>query len=144
TSDRKLPSCRIIPERGSWIEINATKKDTLSVRIDQSGKFPAVTLLRAMSPKYSTDSDLIRAFHETTVETIVDGRSVSKIEGKVAVDDICYPANSDRAAEISVEAGHRISKNAAETVATAGVTKVEVIPPPRVPLIFNSLAEDTA
>src|SRR5688500_1784011 len=47
TSDRKLPSCRIIPERGSWIEINATKKDTLSVRIDQSGKFPAVTLLRA-------------------------------------------------------------------------------------------------
>ena len=143
TSDRKLPSCRIIPERGSWIEINATKKDTLSVRIDQSGKFPAVTLLRAMSPKYSTDSDLIRAFYETTVEKIVDGRSVSKIEGKIAVDDICYPANSDRAGEIIVEAGHRISKNAAETIATAGVTKVEVIPPPRVPLIFNSLAEDT-
>jgi len=143
TSDRKLPSCRIIPERGSWIEINATKKDTLSVRIDQSGKFPAVTLLRAMSPKYSTDSDLIRAFYETTVEKIVDGRSVGKIEGKVAVDDVCYPANSDRAGEIIVEAGHRISKNAAETIATSGVGKVEVIPTPRVPLIFNSLAEDT-
>ena len=33
--------CRIIPERGSWIEINVTKKDTLGVRIDQSGKFSA-------------------------------------------------------------------------------------------------------
>ncbi len=65
TSDRKLPSCRIIPERGSWIEINITKKDTLSVRIDQSGKFSAITLLRAMSPQYSTDADIIRAFYET-------------------------------------------------------------------------------
>ncbi len=26
TSDRKLANCRIIPERGSWIEINVTKK----------------------------------------------------------------------------------------------------------------------
>src|SRR5207253_2219308 len=47
--DRKLHSCRIIPERGSWIEINVTKKDTLSVRIDQSGKFSAMTLLRALA-----------------------------------------------------------------------------------------------
>ena len=49
--DRKLHSCRIIPERGSWIELNITKKDTLSVRIDQSGKFSAMTLLRAMEPE---------------------------------------------------------------------------------------------
>ena len=48
TSERKLPSCRIIPERGSWIEINVTRKDVLTVRIDQSGKFSAMTLLRAM------------------------------------------------------------------------------------------------
>ncbi len=36
-ADRKLHSCRIIPERGSWIEVIVTKKDTLGVRIDQSG-----------------------------------------------------------------------------------------------------------
>src|SRR5258708_7846771 len=29
--DRRLHSCRIIPERGSWIEINVTKKETLGV-----------------------------------------------------------------------------------------------------------------
>ena len=43
TSDRKLPSCRVIPERGSWIEVNVTKKESLSVRIDQSGKFSVMT-----------------------------------------------------------------------------------------------------
>lgn len=143
TTDRKTPSCRIIPERGSWIELNVTKRDALSVRIDQSGKFSAITLLRAMSPKYSTDTDLIRAFYETSSEKIVDGRSAAKIEGKVSVDDVCYPVGSDRAGEIIVEAGHRISKNAAEIICTAGVTKVEISSAPKVPLIFNSLAEDT-
>src|ERR1700680_3486220 len=28
-SDKKLHSCRVIPERGSWIEVNVTKKETL-------------------------------------------------------------------------------------------------------------------
>jgi DNA-directed RNA polymerase subunit beta len=143
TSDRKLPSCRIIPERGSWIEVNVTKKECLSVRIDQSGKFSAITLLRAMSPKYSSDTDIIRAFYETTTEKVVDGRSVAKIEGKISVDDVCYPANSERAGEIIVEAGHKITKNHAETITTSGVSKVEVLNPPKVNVLLNSLADDT-
>ncbi len=143
TSDRKLPSCRIIPERGSWIEINVTKKDSLTVRIDQSGKFSAMTLLRAMDPRYGNDSDLIRAFYATSTQKIVDGRSVTKIEGKIAVDDVVYPSGTDRAGEIIVEAGHKITKNAAEIICTAGVKSVEVMSAPKVPLIFSALADDT-
>jgi DNA-directed RNA polymerase subunit beta len=142
TSERKLPSCRIIPERGSWIELNVTKKDALSVRIDQSGKFSAVTLLRAMDPKYSSDAELLRVFYETSTEKIVDGRSVTKIDGKIAVDDIVYPSESERAGEIIVEAGQKITKNAAELICTAGIKKVEVMSPPSSALITNSLAED--
>ena len=142
TSDRKLPSCRIIPERGSWIEVNVTRKDVLTVRIDQSGKFSAMTLLRAMNPAYSTDADIIRAFYDTSVETIVDGRSVTKIEGKIAVDDVAYPPSNERAGEVIVEAGQQITKNAAELITTSAVAEVEVMPQVKVPLIFTSLAED--
>lgn len=142
TSDRKLPSCRIIPERGSWIEINVTKKDLLTVRIDQSGKFSALTLLRAMAPKYSSDAELIRAFYKTSTAKVVDGRSVAKLEGKIAVDDVLYPSSSERAGEIIVDAGHKITRNAAETICTAGVAKIELLDPPKSPLIFNSLTED--
>jgi DNA-directed RNA polymerase subunit beta len=143
TSDRKLASCRVIPERGSWIEINATKKDALTVRIDQSGKFSALTLLRAMDPKYGEDSDLIRAFYDTAKVKVVDRRSAAKLEGKIAVDDIMYPSTSDRAGEIIVEAGEKIAKDASETICTAGVKVVEIMPAPKTPLIFNSLLEDT-
>ncbi len=142
TSDRKLPSCRVIPERGSWIELNATKKDILTVRIDQSGKFSAMTLLRAMDPKYSENSDIIRTFYESTKVKVVDRRSATKLEGRITVDDVIYPSTSDRAGEIIIEAGGAISKEIAETICTAGVKMVEVIPPPKNSLVFNSLGDD--
>ena len=120
-----MASCRVIPERGSWIEVNATKKDTLTVRIDQSGKFSAVTLLRAMDPKFSEDSDIIRAFYDAMKVKVVDGRSASKLEGKVTVDDIIYPSTSDRAGEIILDAGSKITKEVAETIIAAKVKAVE-------------------
>ena len=142
TSDRKLPSCRVIPERGSWIEINCTKKDAMTVRIDQSGKFSAITLLRAMDPKYGEDAAILRAFYETAKVKIVDRRSATKLEGKYAVDDILYPAGSDRAGEVIIDAGKQIPSDAAEIICTAGVKSCEVMSQPKNPLIFNSLADD--
>ncbi len=142
TSDRKLPSCRVIPERGSWIEINVTKKDSLTVRIDQSGKFSAMTLLRAMDPKLSTNADLLSAFYDKETVKIAGGKSAVQLEGKISVDDVVYPSKSERAGEILIEAGHRISKDAAEAISTSGVKSLEVIDAPKVPLIFNALADD--
>ena len=142
TTDRKLPSCRVIPERGSWIEVNVTKKDALTVRIDQSGKFAATTLLRAMDPRFSTDTDLLKAFYQTGSQKISGIKSAPKIEGKIAVDDIVYPSGHDRAGEIIVEAGHRITKESSETIATVGVKSIECMESPKIPLIFNTLADD--
>ncbi|TWU45516.1 DNA-directed RNA polymerase subunit beta [Novipirellula aureliae] len=142
TTDRKLPSCRVIPERGSWIECNVTKKDALTVRIDQSGKFAATTLLRAMDPRFSTDADLLSAFYETMTIKISSGKSAAKIEGKIAVDDVIYPSETDRAGEIIVEAGYKITKEVAETICTAGVKSVDCMESPKIPLIFNTLMDD--
>ena len=140
--ERRLHSCRVIPERGSWIEINTTKKDSITVRIDQSGKFSVMTLLRAMDPKYGLDADILRTFYETTKQKIVDGRSAAKIEGKIAVGDIVYPVGSDRAGEIIVESGQKITKTAAETICDSGLKLVEIMEPPATPLLLNALADD--
>jgi len=140
--DRKLHTCRIIPERGSWVEINVTRKESLAVRIDQSGKFPATTLLRAMDPKYSDNASILRAFYSSSFEKVVDGRSAVKLENKIAVADVVYPADSPRAGEIIVESGQKITKNIAEIICAAGLTEVEVISPPKTPILLNTLEED--
>src|SRR5271166_2060096 len=103
--ERKLHSCRIIPERGSWIEINVTKKETLGVRIDQSGKFSAMTLLRAMDPAYSTNGEILHAFYPTqTVAVTPENREA--IEGALAVGDVIDPESG----EIYVESGDTFGK----------------------------------
>jgi DNA-directed RNA polymerase subunit beta len=140
--ERRLHSCRVIPERGSWIEINTTKKDSITVRIDQSGKFSVMTLLRAMDPKFSLDGDMLRTFYETNKQKVVDGRSAAKIEGKIAAEDVVYPVGSDRAGEIIVECGQKITKIMAETICTSGVKQVELMDPPRTPHLLNALADD--
>ena len=142
TGERRMFSCRVIPERGSWIEINTTKKDSITVRIDQSGKFSAITLLRAMDPDMGLDSQILRTFYEVTKAKVSDGRSAGKIEGKVAVEDVIYPVGSERAGEIIIEAGQRITKNIAEVICTSDVKSIEVMDLPKSPHLLNGLADD--
>jgi DNA-directed RNA polymerase subunit beta len=135
--ERKMHSCRIIPERGSWIELQVTRKDTLNVRIDQSGKFSAITLLRAMSPDYSTDEQIIKAFYET--ETVhVSERNLAKLEGKIACGDAVDPETG----EILVESGQTITKPQAERLTETKLKEVDVISNVSDPLVLQSIGED--
>src|SRR5438132_1457335 len=136
-SERKLHSCRIIPERGSWIEINVTKKDTLGVRIDQSGKFSSMTLLRAMDPAYSSDADIIRAFYPTEgVKTTPANRA--KIEGAAAVGDVIDVETG----EVYLESGEPFTKEMVDKIYATGMKEVSVLGQAKDTLILTSLNED--
>jgi DNA-directed RNA polymerase subunit beta len=136
--DRKLHACRIIPERGSWIELQVTKKDTLGVRIDQSGKFSSMTLLRAMSPAFSTDEAILEAFHEVIEIDTASPRAATELEGRTACGDIIDPMTG----EVLAESGVTISKTLAEILADAKIGVVKVLGQNRDPLILQSLQED--
>ena len=143
--DRKLHSCWIIPERGSWIELNVTKKEILAVRIDQSGKFSAVTLLRALDEALSTDQDLLRHFYETKVvkrgKRQTENSFAKEITGKIPVNDLVV----QRTGEVLVASATPISEAAALEIAAGDLGEVEVIaadPQDLDMLIVNSLHED--
>jgi DNA-directed RNA polymerase subunit beta len=136
--DRKLHACRVIPERGSWIELQVTKKDTLGVRIDQSGKFSSMTLLRAMSPEYSSDEAILQAFYETEVVKATDSKAAPKLEGRIACGDIVDPNSG----EVLVESGAVISKTMAQILADAKLGPINLLKETKDPLILQSLQED--
>jgi DNA-directed RNA polymerase subunit beta len=136
--DRKLHSCRIIPERGSWIEINVTKKDTLSVRIDQSGKFSAMTLLRAMDPAYSTDADILKAFYPTEEVKLAGKDSRVKLKGALAVGDVIDPETG----EVYLESGETFSDEKLDVIYASPVKEVAILAKVKDSLILASLNED--
>jgi len=130
--DRVLHGGRIIPERGSWIEIGVTQKDVLVVKIDQSSKIPATVFLRAMDPAYSTSEQIIRLFHPT--KTI----STNKITPAMwAVG----PIVDTETGEIAVKAGTQISDRVS-LIQQSAIKKIEVIEHVRDSIILNTLAED--
>ncbi|MGL6097174.1 MAG: DNA-directed RNA polymerase subunit beta, partial [Fimbriiglobus sp.] len=145
-ADKDLHSCRIIPERGSWIEINATKKDTLGVRIDQSGKFSALTLLRAMDPQYSTTASLIREFYPVEMVSLNTANARARLVGDpelgilpmVAVDDVIDPDTG----EVYVDGGKPFTSVTVDRITTSMLTEVEALPPQKDPIILTSLNED--
>jgi DNA-directed RNA polymerase subunit beta len=144
--DKKLHSCRIIPERGSWIEINVTKKDTLGVRIDQSGKFSSMTLLRAMDPAYSSDESILRTFHGKEIESVkVNDHLRKNLEPAtpeemwpIAVGDVIDPESG----EVFLESCERFTKDIVDKVVLSKLKEVQILRKPREMLILNSLMEE--
>ena len=158
TSEKKLHRCRIIPERGSWIEMNVTSKDVLVVRIDQSSKIPATTLLRAMfgdaqlrnpdlsdakaakQTVFATNEDIIRAFYPCKKIDLSKRDARSKIKNKCTVSDVVDPNTG----EILVEAGDLISEKRAEEICGLAFDQIEIITEIEDQLILNTLKEDPA
>ncbi|HEY1860051.1 MAG TPA: DNA-directed RNA polymerase subunit beta, partial [Gemmataceae bacterium] len=134
--DRRLHSCRIIPERGSWIELNVTKKETLGVRIDQSGKFSSMTLLRAMDPAYSTSADIFKAFYPTEDFKLTPANR-PKLAGRMVVGDVIDPESG----EVYMEHGDVLSEELLDKLYASPVKEV-TIGDVKDPLIQSSIKED--
>ena len=139
-AEKRMHSCRIIPERGSWIEVEVGKKDVLTTRVDQSGKFPATCFLRAMSEKYSKDEDIIRLFYETETVSIKDSASIKKLKDRYLVGRLINPQTG----EIILEAGRQITEDMVNVISNSNLKKIEVIKSMDDPLILNTLETDNA
>ena len=138
--DRRLHSCRVIPERGSWIEVNVSKKDILTIRIDQSTRIVATTFLRAMDPAYSDTSEIIRLFYNTKIQKLSVLKSGSKPQLMYVVGDVIDPETG----EVIVPAGHQVGEKW-EAIRNSTIKQLEIVDEPAVdPLILNALAEDAA
>ncbi len=131
--DRPLHSTRIIPERGSWIELEVTKKDVLAMRIDQSTKLAATTFLRCLDETISTTDAVLGLFYE------INEISAEKVRPEhYAAETI---VDTETGEEI-VHVGRQIGEGGAEAIVNSSLKKVRVIQNPQDPLILNTIAEE--
>jgi len=62
STGRTLYQAELRPLRGSWLEVNVSRYNTISVKIDRHRKLAATTLLRAIEPQ--EDEALLKMFSE--------------------------------------------------------------------------------
>ncbi len=139
TGDRKSFSGRLIPERGSWIELNVTKRDALSVRIDQSGRFSATTLLRAMDKSFSSNAGIAKRFYKVT-----DVSSHDLKAGQVVADDVILDDGPVGPGEILIEFGSTVTEGHIARLAELPKRKIKVLPEGYDPVVINTLRDDAS
>lgn len=119
-----LYSARIIPVRGSWIDLEFDAKDVLYVRIDRRRKFPVTTLLKALG--YGPE-ELLRFFYDTE-KVSIDKKSIRKefnperAVGQRAPQDFINPKDG----EVIAKKGRKIGKMLAKRLAEAGFGQIEI------------------
>jgi DNA-directed RNA polymerase subunit beta len=148
--DRVLHGGRIIPERGSWIEIGVTHKDILAVKIDQSSKIPATVFLRAINPDYATTASILRLFYATkkvplnkltptmwAVEPIVDTET-----GEIIVKAGAQISDKVSIIQAALTAPKGKTKQGKTKKSKKSAVEIEVIEEARDTMILNTIAED--
>ncbi|MBX3365995.1 MAG: DNA-directed RNA polymerase subunit beta [Phycisphaeraceae bacterium] len=132
-ADRPLHSARIIPERGSWIELEVTKKDVLAMRIDQSTKLAATTFLRCLDESISTTDALISLFYV-----------VSDVKAENVRADHWAAASiiDTESGEEIVHVGRQIGEEGAAKIISSSLKTVRVVENPSDTLILNTIAEE--
>jgi DNA-directed RNA polymerase subunit beta len=132
-ADRPLHSTRIIPERGSWIELEVTKKDVLAMRIDQSTKLAATTFLRCLDESVADTDKLLALFYEIT-----------EVKAEQVRPDMYAAAGiiDTETGEELIHVGRLIGEEGAAKIHNSSLKTVRVIQNPSDTLILNTVAEE--
>jgi DNA-directed RNA polymerase subunit beta len=122
SSGKLLYSARIIPMRGSWLDLEFDPKDILYVRIDRRRKFPVTLLLKALG--YDAQA-LLDFFYQTEIIRFGGGQVTREIDPSLLLGhrvhaDIIDPATS----KAVVKKGKKISKLSVRKLAELNIREI--------------------
>jgi DNA-directed RNA polymerase subunit beta len=124
SSGKIIYSSRIIPVRGSWIDLEIDPKDIVYIRIDRRRKFPVTVLFKAFG--YSIE-DLLSYFYKT-VKIHVDTNAYYRefvpdlLKGTRATQDVVDPESGD----VIVKKGRMFTQRALRQMTAGNFKRVPI------------------
>jgi DNA-directed RNA polymerase subunit beta len=122
SSGKIIYSSRIIPVRGSWIDMEIDPKDIVNIRIDRRRKFPITILFKAFGYRVE---DLLNYFYQTE-RIVIDAKRAFKqfnpafLRGQRASKDVKDPDGG----EIVVKRGRMFTARAIKRLQASGMQLV--------------------
>jgi len=118
-NNKKLLTARIIPQRGSWVEILLDVDDVLTVNIDRRKKMPATVLLRAFG--YSSDEEILALFYDTVRVKVEAGSE--QLLGAVCAKTVA----NEETGEVVADAAEALTAEKIKKLVESGVQHVEIL-----------------
>src|SRR5574344_681186 len=122
TSGRILYSYRIIPDRGSWMDVQFDINDYIHIYLDRRRrrrKFFITTFLRAIG--YTTNKAILSECYEVKSHTVASLLKLKDLTGYYTIDDI---TNADDI--VVIEELTQLTENHLKQLVDAGIKSVEL------------------
>ena len=124
SSGKLLFAARIIPYRGSWLDMEFDAKDIVHARIDRRRKIPITSLMFALG---MDGEEILNTFYkQITYKRVKDGWrfpfDAERMRGFKAVSDL---ADADTG-KVIIEAGQKLTARGARQLAEKGVKALKV------------------
>ena len=134
-----LYSFRIIPDRGSWLEVQFDTNDLLYIYLDRRKrrrKFLATTFLRSIG--FGGDGDIIKIFYNIEKLRLTTDLEEEELSTRVLIQDV-------RDGEITVaRAFEPLTKATVQQILTLGISEVDVVDAKDDDTIIKSIKKDPA
>jgi DNA-directed RNA polymerase subunit beta len=115
---------RIIPNRGSWIDLEFDTKDVLYVRIDRRRKFPASVLLKALG--YS-EKELLNYFYESEKVIFKDNKIFKYLRKNLQVGDRATEDIVDtKSGKVLIKKDKRIKESTIKKIKEANIQLIPI------------------
>jgi DNA-directed RNA polymerase subunit beta len=124
SSGKMLFSFRIIPDRGTWLEVQFDQNDLLYVYLDRRRrrrKFLITTLLRAMG--YGSDFDILSLFYTIEEVSITKALKIENVSHLVLVEDV---VDAEKGVVLA-RSFEPLTRTIVRSIKEAGISKVRVI-----------------
>ncbi len=119
--DERAYNCRIIPDRGSWLEFEMDNKGFLVGRIDRKKKFPITLLIKALG--IETNEEIVKIFYDVSKVKLKGEEDYESLNGRRVASDVI----SKSSGEVIIEAAERINIDTIDQLKEEKVTEVELI-----------------
>jgi DNA-directed RNA polymerase subunit beta len=130
--EKGIYSSRIIPYRGSWMELEIDqKRELIYAKIDRKKRILGTIFLRALG--YNTREEIIRAFHSVETFKVKDDKETrEKITGKVLASPVWIKTDNAESSETPerkklFRTGDKLHPHNVDELLANGVKTIEVI-----------------
>lgn len=134
-----LHSFRIIPDRGSWLEVQFDTNDLLYVYLDRRRrrrKFLATTFMRYLG--FKTDRDIVSQFYDIRTLSLSEDMTEEDLHNLVAVDTI---KDKDL---VLVKAFEQLNMGVVRQLLQFGIKEIDVIDQSEDDVLIKTLKKDPA
>ena len=123
SSGKFIYSARIIPYRGSWIDLEIDHKDIIQVRIDRRKKMPGTALLKALG--YGTREILADFYRKERVR--LEGKKIFKnVDPNILLGQKASRDVKDRKGEVIVRKGKKFNKASVRKLVEGKIKEIQI------------------